>query len=65
MNSTISVSKMADIIIVTSFFTVGLTSFLYIMIETVLDLKTTIKLKRKMRKEREAEAQKKAEEPET
>ena len=65
MNSTISVSKMADIIIVTSFFTVGLTSFLYIMIEAVLDLKTTIRLKRKMRKDREAEAQKKAEEPET
>ena len=65
MNSTISVSKMADMIIVISFFTVGFTSFLYIMIETVLDLKTTIRLKRKMRKEREAEAQKKAEEPET
>jgi membrane protein insertase Oxa1/YidC/SpoIIIJ len=56
---------MADMIIVISFFTVGFTSFLYIMIETVLDLKTTIKLKRKMRKEREAEAQKKTEEPGT
>ena len=56
-SNTITVSQMADMIIVISFFSVGFTAFLYLVVDTILDMISGIKAKRKVRKERKAKAQ--------
>ena len=53
-SNTITVSQMADMIIVISFFSVGFTAFLYVVVDTILDMISGIKAKRKARKERKA-----------
>ena len=56
-SNTITVSQMADMIIVISFFSIGFTAILYLVIDTILDMISGIKAKRKVRKERKAKAQ--------
>ena len=60
-SNTITVSQMADMIIVISFFSVGFTAFLYVVVDTILDMISGIKAKRKVRKERKAKEQEQAE----
>lgn len=52
---------MADMIIVISFFSVGFTAFLYLVVDTILDMISGIKAKRKGRKKRKAKEQEQAE----
>ena len=59
-SNTITLSQMADMIIVISFFSVGFTAFLYLVVDTILDMISGIKAKRKVRKEREAKEQEQA-----
>lgn len=63
-SSTISLSQMADMIIVISFFTVGFTAFLYLVIDTIMDLISGIRAKRKVRRERKAKELEQAKEQE-
>ena len=60
-SNTITVSQMADMIIVINFFSVGFTAFLYLVVDTILDMISGIKAKRKVRKERKAKEQEQAE----
>jgi hypothetical protein len=60
-SNTITLSQMADMIIVISFFSVGFTAFLYLVVDTMLDMISGIKAKRKVRKERKAKEQEQAE----
>ena len=60
-SNTITLSQMDDMIIVISFFSVGFTAFLYLVIDTILDMISGIKAKRKVRKERKAKEQEQAE----
>ena len=60
-SNTISLSQMADMIIVISFFSVGFTAFLYLVVDTILDMVSGIKAKRKARKERKAKEKEQAE----
>ena len=60
-SNTITVSQMADMILVISFFSVGFTAFLYLVVDTILDMISGIKAKRKVRKERKAKEQEQAE----
>ena len=60
-SNTITLSQMADMIIVISFFSVGFTAFLYVVVDTILDMISGIKAKRKVRKERKAKEQEQAE----
>jgi len=59
-SNTITLSQMADMIIVISFFSVGFTAFLYLVVDTILDMISGIKAKRKVRKERKAKEQEQA-----
>ena len=54
-SNTITLSQMADMIIVISFFSVGFTAFLYLVVDTILDMISGIKAKRKVRKERKGD----------
>lgn len=63
-SNTISISQLADMIIVISFFTVGFTAFLYLVIDTIMDLISGIRAKRKVRKERKEKALEQAKEQE-
>lgn len=60
-SNTITLSQMADMIIVISFFSVGFTAFLYLVVDTILDMISGIKAKRKGRKKRKAKEQEQAE----
>ena len=60
-SNTITLSQMADMIIVISFFSVGFTAFLYLVVDTILDMISGIKAKRKARKERKAKEKEQAE----
>ena len=60
-SNTISLSQMADMIIVISFFSVGFTAFLYLVVDTILDMISGIKAKRKARKDRKAKEKEQAE----
>lgn len=60
-SSTITISQLADMIIIISFFTIGFSAFLSIIIEGIHDFITWIRKKRKARKELEKE--KAAEQP--
>ena len=60
-SNTISLSQMADMIIVISFFSVGFTAFLYLVVDTILDMISGIKAKRKARKEHKAKEKEQAE----
>ena len=60
-SNTITLSQMADMIIVISFFSVGFTAFLYLVVDTILDMISGIKAKRKVRKERKAKEKEQAE----
>ena len=60
-SNTISLSQMADMIIVISFFSIGFTAILYLVVDTILDMISGIKAKRKVRKERKAKEQEQAE----
>ena len=53
-SNTITLSQMADMIIVISFFSVGFTAFLYLVVDTILDMISGIKARRRVRKERKA-----------
>ena len=63
-SNTISLSQMADMIIVISFFSVGFTAFLYLVVDTILDMVSGIKARRKARKERKAKELEQAKEQE-
>lgn len=63
-SNTITLSQMADMIIVISFFTVGFTAFLYLVIDTIMDLISGIRAKRKVRRERKAKELEQAKEQE-
>ncbi len=63
METKMTLSKLADIIIIISFFSVGLSAFFYLLIETVGYITDDIRDRRKAKKERK-EAQKKLQEPE-
>ena len=60
-SSTITLSQMADMIIVISFFSVGFTAFLYLVVDTILDMISGIKAKRRARKEHKAKEKEQAE----
>ena len=64
METPMTLSRMADMIIVISFFSVGFTAFLYIVVDTILDMISGIKARRKARKERKAKEQEQAKEQE-
>ena len=61
METPMTLSRLADMIIVISFFSVGFTAFLYVVVDTILDMISGIKAKRKVRKERKAKEQEQAE----
>jgi len=63
-SNTISLSQMADMIIVISFFSVGFTAFLYLVVDTILDMISGIKARRRVRKERKAKELEQAKEQE-
>ena len=63
-SNTITVSQMADMIIVISFFSVGFTAFLYLVVDTILDMISGIKARRRVRKERKAKELEQAKEQE-
>ena len=60
-SNTITLSQMADMIMVISFFSVGFTAFLYLVVDTILDMISGIKAKRKGRKKHKAKEQEQAE----
>ena len=60
-SNTITLSQMADMIIVISFFSIGFTAILYLVIDTILDMISGIKARRSVRKERKAKEQEQAE----
>ena len=60
-SNTITLSQMADMIIVISFFSVGFTAFLYLVVDTILDMISGIKAKRKAGKEHKAKEKEQAE----
>ena len=60
-SNTITLSQMADMIIVISFFSIGFTAILYLVVDTILDMISGIKAKRKARKERKAKEKEQAE----
>ena len=64
MENTVTLSQMADMIIVISFFTIGFTAFLYIVVDTIMDMISGIKAKRMVRKERKAKELEQAQEQE-
>ena len=64
METPMTLSRMADMIIVISFFSVGFTAFLYLVVDTILDMISGIKARRKARKERKAKEQEQAKEQE-
>ncbi len=63
-SNTITLSQMADMIIVISFFSVGFTAFLYLVVDTILDMISGIKARRRVRKERKAKELEQAKEQE-
>ena len=63
-SNTITLSQMADMIIVISFFSVGFTAFLYLVVDTILDMVSGIKARRKVRKERKGKELEQAKEQE-
>ena len=54
METPMTLSRLADMIIVISFFSVGFTAFLYLVVDTIMDMVSGIKARRKARKERKA-----------
>ena len=54
METPMTLSRLADMIIVISFFSVGFTAFLYLVVDTIMDMISGIKARRKARKERKA-----------
>lgn len=64
METPMTLSRMADMIIVISFFSVGFTAFLYLVVDTILDMISGIKARRKARKERKAKELEQAKEQE-
>ena len=64
METPMTLSRMADMIIVISFFSVGITAFLYLVVDTILDMVSGIKARRKARKERKAKELEQAKEQE-
>ena len=60
-SNTITVGQMADMIIVISFFSIGFTAILYLVIDTILDMISGIKARRRVRKERRAREKERAE----
>ena len=59
-----TLSRLADMIIVISFFSVGFTAFLYLVVDTIMDMVSGIKARRKARKERKAKELEQAKEQE-
>ena len=64
METPMTLSRLADMIIVISFFSVGFTAFLYLVVDTILDMVSGIKARRKVRKERETKELEQAKEQE-
>lgn len=64
METPMTLSRLADMIIVISFFSVGFTAFLYLVVDTILDMVSGIKARRKARKERKAKELEQAKEQE-
>lgn len=64
METPMTLSRLADMIIVISFFSVGFTAFLYLVIDTIMDMISGIKARRKARKERKAKELEQAKEQE-
>ena len=64
METPMTLSRMADMIIVISFFSVGFTAFLYLVVDTILDMISGIKARRRVRKERKAKELEQAKEQE-
>ena len=62
METPMTLSRLADMIIVISFFSLGFSAFLYLVVDTILDMISGIKAKRKARKERKAKEQEQAKE---
>ena len=63
-SNTITISQLADLIIVACFFIAGFTAFLYLVIDTIMDLISGIRAKRKVRRERKAKELEQAKEQE-
>lgn len=64
METPMTLSRLADMIIVISFFSVGFTAFLYLVVDTIMDMISGIKARRKARKERKAKELEQAKEQE-
>ncbi len=64
METPMTLSRLADMIIVISFFSVGFTAFLYLVVDTILDMVSGIKARRKVRKERKTKELEQAKEQE-
>jgi len=64
METPMTLSRLADMIIVISFFSVGFTAFLYLVVDTIMDMVSGIKARRKARKERKAKEVEQAKEQE-
>ena len=64
METPMTLSRLADMIIVISFFSVGFTAFLYLVVDTIMDMVSGIKARRKARKERKAKELEQAKEQE-
>lgn len=64
MEIPMTLSRLADMIIVISFFSVGFTAFLYLVVDTIMDMISGIKARRKARKERKAKELEQAKEQE-
>ena len=64
METPMTLSRLADMIIVISFFSVGFTAFLYLVVDTIMDMVSGIKARRKVRKERKTKELEQAKEQE-
>ena len=64
METPMTLSRLADMIIVISFFSVGFTAFLYLVVDTIMDMISGIKARRKARKERKTKELEQAKEQE-
>jgi phosphatidylglycerophosphate synthase len=64
METPMTLSRLADMIIVISFFSVGFTAFLYLVVDTIMDMVSGIKARRKARKERKGKELEQAKEQE-
>ncbi len=65
MSTKLTISDMADLIIIITFFSIGFTAFMYLFIDSLQDIARWVRALRKARKERKAQKLKDREQDQT